>query len=451
MSSNKQSINVLLVVSFGILTMIAVVTIISLVVVTGTVSSTVQSMQHEEHSIRLGGKFSNQVRDFALALALEEDPIQLRKDLSHTLVHLSSVVPDSHRSELASIQNNFSEVDRQLTTGIIPEVFLSLKKLSTRADELAVVIEAQMADSHVEATKGTNQAMIIGAIGGISLFLLALIFTFRLRNAVTKPLHELGLAAGQFAKGNFDYRLGNVEGEEMGALARSMDQMARELTLREKTLLRNERMAAIGQLAAGVAHELNNPITVIRGYVSTVKSDSPEVNEALNIIDEEALQCQNIVADLLSYARSGDLDVQQVEMASFLGKIAERFSAIDERGVKYTSESAEVICDPGRLRQVVNNLLSNASASGTEVVMQGKSSGGHYVLEVHDNGPGVEEENYTRIFEPFYSLRKGGSGLGLSVSLSLIRAHRGTIEVGPSHLGGACFSVKLPLGAINES
>jgi signal transduction histidine kinase len=229
--------------------------------------------------------------------------------------------------------------------------------------------------------------------------------------------------------------------------------MAEELQAREARLIETERMAAIGQLAAGVAHEINNPIQVIRGYLKTMGPDTPPevLGEELNILDEEASACQRIAEDLVAFARAPELRRDEIDMERLLCESVRRFGETSEgsdQPVHLTAERGHALADGGRLRQVIRNLLVNAACFSKtdqpiEVIGRPWEVDG-YEVSVSDMGPGIPPEDRSKIFEPFFTTRAGGSGLGLSVCMSIVRAHGGTISVDNNSPGGATFRVRIP-------
>ena len=149
----------------------------------------------------------------------------------------------------------------------------------------------------------------------------------RLRGAVIKPLDRLADAARRFGSGDSRARVGNVGEGEFRALSEAFDAMAEELEAREKRLVESERLAAIGQLAAGVAHEINNPIGIIRGYLKTMGPETPPetLREELQILDEEAAACQSIAEDLVTFARAPDLRRDSFALDTLLADTLRRF------------------------------------------------------------------------------------------------------------------------------
>jgi signal transduction histidine kinase len=236
-------------------------------------------------------------------------------------------------------------------------------------------------------------------------------------------------------------------------VATAFDRMAHELALREQRLVQTERMAVIGQLAAGVAHELNNPIGIIRGYLKTMdpEGDIRTLRQELGILDEEAAHCQRIADDLLTYASVQKLDIRRIHMKDFLEESIRRLregatsGAVD---LRLAVEPYDLEADPVRLRQVVANLVVNAGQASppgatVEVIGRPGDDGGYEVM-VSDRGPGIEEHDKQRIFEPFFTKRSGGSGLGLALCLGITRAHGGSIVAENRQGGGTNFRLWLP-------
>lgn len=460
---------------FGSVSFVAIAMCAMLVLVIQEVAGLVESMRHDESSIRQGMELSAAVREMSLHIAhtvIEGDASHLgrytewRDQVQARLRTLETRIPAEERGRLYALRETTQEMDALLMRKALPATQrgefdaarLSHRELerlgeeaAREADVLATATTMQMAHAHDHATRSTRMGLLGGGLCATLIIILAIGFTARLRSVVLQPLQRLTAAALRYGRGDFAFRVGDVGNGELAAVGDAFSHMADELARREARLLHNERMAAIGQLAAGIAHELNNPIAIIRGYLKTMSADEePEaLREELSILDEEAGHCQRIADDLLTYARAQELTCDRLEMSAFLHETARRYSiSSDAAATEVRAEDAVVEADGARLRQVVLNLLNNAghvSPAGAPIQLRGKPQADRYRIEVSDRGPGLDPADRQRVFEPFYSKRRGGTGLGLAVCQGIVRAHGGTIEVIATQGGGATFLIELPL------
>lgn len=467
----------LLALGFGTVSVVAVAMCAVLLVIINDVSQLVSGMRHDEHAIRQGLELATAVREQSMHIAhslIEADDSHVahydewRAQVRSRSEQLAAFLPSAEQGRLKIIAETTARMHDRFVGVALPaarrgdsgetrrlhrEIEALGQAAAEQADALALAVESKMSHAHVLATDSTRLGMLTGGLCVWLIVALSIGFTVRLRAAVLKPLVLLTDAAQRFGRGDFDLRVGHVGQGELGALGRAFDRMTEELARREARLLQSERMAAIGQLAAGVAHELNNPIGIIRGFLKTMSpdSDSATLRAELAILDEEAAHCQRIAEDLLSYARTDVIAADRIQMRTFLEETARRFresQVASGKSLVVDVEEAPLAGDSARIRQVVLNLLTNASqASPPEAVvtLRGRREANHYRIEVEDHGPGVADGDRQRIFEPFFSKRRGGSGLGLSVALGIVQAHGGRIEVVDAANGGALFRVSLPL------
>ncbi len=463
-------------VGYGLVSIVAVAMCGILLSLISDVSGLVDHMRDDEAAIKGGLALSTSIREQYIHQAhwiIERDDEHLRRyeerlaQVKREVAALRPLVPAEHRERLENVARDSEELDRIFRTGIRPTAESGFRsdvrhlheqanavsrRASEAADTIARSVEARMAKSHMSATRSTTIALVTGAIGVSLILALSVMFTLRLRRSVLKPLDVLADAARRFGAGDFDSRVGTVGEGELLAVASAFDAMAEELDERERRLVESSRMAAIGQLAAGVAHEINNPIQVIRGYLKTMSPDSPRqaLEEELQILDEEAGACQRIAEDLVAYSRSSELQRDAVDIGELLRETARRFAETPEgrgRRIEVDATTAQVIADAARLRQVLLNLLVNAaqvSETDDPIELLGrKLDGDGYEMSVSDRGPGIDESDKPRIFEPFFSKRAGGSGLGLAVTQGIVRAHGGSISAHDRANGGTTMRVTL--------
>lgn len=276
----------------------------------------------------------------------------------------------------------------------------------------------------------------------------------------TEPLHEeIVLPNGRsFALGLYPLR-------SQGAPLRRAIVHIRETT-RERQLLdhmrRSEKLAVVGQLSAGIAHEINNPLGVIRCYAELLGASTLEQQQSddIQVILHHVEQAQSVLRDLLDFSRPQADDISECRLAEFVPSILELFKAkASSSKVTLTLNLEEglplISTDKGMLEQVLINFLLNALDAvpkGEGRITLGASCGedGKTVsVSVSDNGPGVEEAAMTRIFDPFYTTKSSGTGLGLAVAYGMAQEMGGTITVRNRYregeIAGSVFAVVLPV------
>jgi two-component system sensor histidine kinase HydH len=242
---------------------------------------------------------------------------------------------------------------------------------------------------------------------------------------------------------------------QLGALERS-----------QREALQNEKLAALGRVAAGIAHEVRNPLGVIRASASMLQEGlRPEDDafRACQFIKDEIDRLNGLITSMLAFARPGEPKVQPVEV----GRVVDRALAlageeIRRRGIVVERELspslAEIAACPHLLSQLLLGLLVNAAEAAGErghVAVRAFADGPDAVLEVADDGPGIPEAEATHVFEPFFTTKPTGTGLGLAVAQRIAAGHGGALEVvqrrGAGAAGaGACLRARLPIAGPRE-
>ncbi|MFZ5797609.1 MAG: ATP-binding protein [Desulfobulbaceae bacterium] len=226
----------------------------------------------------------------------------------------------------------------------------------------------------------------------------------------------------------------------------------------EKEMRENERLAAVGRMAAGVAHEVRNPLSSIKGLALLLKgkfaSDSRE-SETAGLLIQEVERMNRTVSELLSFARPAPLHVRKVELAELLGD-ALRFISSDTESsgiaarLELPADIPPVAGDPDRLNQVFLNLLLNAVQSmerGGELTVSASNNrdDGTVAISIRDSGCGIPPENMSQLFYPYFTTKAGGTGIGLAISQKIISDHRGVIRIDSVPGQGTTVTVELPV------
>ncbi len=294
---------------------------------------------------------------------------------------------------------------------------------------------------------------------------------------VTRPLRELRDSAEAVGRGDFSRRIERFSNDECGELAVTFNQMTTNLqtsrveleramqTVKatQEQLIQSEKLSAVGQFVAGVAHELNNPLTAVIGFSELLQNAQADEKTKghLDRIAKSAHRCHKIVHSLLSFARQEAPERKLVELHTVLDEVLE-IMAYDLRtsNVTVVKELAPsvppIMADPHQLQQVFVNILGNARQAiepfqrEGRIVIRTRSANGWVMLEFQDNGPGIKPQHLARIFDPFFTTKPAGkgTGLGLSLSYGLIQEHGGKISAQSEPGHGATFIIELPVASV---
>lgn len=279
-------------------------------------------------------------------------------------------------------------------------------------------------------------------------------------NVATRPINQMIETIRKVRKGDMKARMAVSGSDELAEMATAFNRMTDIIQRNqemEASLAQQGKMASLGVLSSGVAHEINNPLGVILGYAGYLEGKLSEDDPNYKYIHEikrESKRCKKIVQDLLSYARTPRPTLVLTNLNDLLTEIVE-FSAnhTDMRGVtirtSFDRNLPQVLLDGDQLRQVAINLILNAGGAmpdGGELLVATTPGPDHTVRVIfRDTGTGIPHESLEKIFEPFYTTKARGTGLGLAITRQIIEMHHGsiTIESEPGH--GTTVTVTLPL------
>jgi signal transduction histidine kinase len=256
----------------------------------------------------------------------------------------------------------------------------------------------------------------------------------------------LKIVANQVAAAVENARLYEGLKEQMGELRRTQAQ-----------LVQSAKLAAIGELAANIAHEINNPLTAVLGFASYLAErvgEGQPMREELDLIQEEAARARDIVRDLLDFSRQREFAVEPADLNLVLQQtigMVRRQGRLDNVSVNelYAPDLPLAEIDIARMKQVFLNIITNAvyaMSSGGSLTVRTTATDDSIQVDFTDTGSGIAPENLSRIFDPFFTTKPAvsGTGLGLSVSLGIVQSHGGVIEVKSEPGKGTTFSIKLP-------
>ena len=331
----------------------------------------------------------------------------------------------------------------------------------------------------------TNRVMLTFIIIASLCVVLLLVILYFSTTRITNPLQKMVVATQKISAGDLTQKVEVSSKDEIGYLADSFNQMTadlevaneklvewgktlekkveertKEMTEMQSRLIQSEKLASLGKLAAGIAHEINNPLGGVLIYSHLLLEDTDKNSphyENLKKIVKETSRCKDIVKGLLEFARPKEPEMSLVN----INEIVERSLSIMEgqalfQNIKikksYVSNLPKIVADSAQLQQVFVNIILNAAEAmdGNGILTIGTSLNGDGTfieIKFSDTGHGIKEEDQKRLFEPFFTTKEvgKGTGLGLAISYSIIQKHQGTIEVKSEVGKGSTFNVRLPV------
>jgi two-component system NtrC family sensor kinase len=346
---------------------------------------------------------------------------------------------------------------------------------------LDVLIPFDHFDSRI--SEGTTR---LTRLSVLSIMLICLLISILARRQVVTPIRLLLAGTERVAEGHFDQTIPVQSRDELGALSRAFNKMTKELrshdedlkrwvvTLEDKVaertkelekariwLVQQEKMASLGRLSAGVAHEINNPLTSILVFSSILRDKlDPDHGDykKISTIVNETIRCREIVERLLTFSRQDEPRKERQDVNEVVKRSLELLEnqAIFQNIRIYEDlrkDLPEISIDSNMMQQVFVNILLNAADAmpeGGDLTIRSRlapvTEGKYAVFEFEDTGKGIPAEDIPQLFDPFFSTKEKGTGLGLSICYGIIRRHGGKIEVKSEKDKGSVFTIQLPLG-----
>lgn len=347
-------------------------------------------------------------------------------------------------------------------------------------------VTMDLSEVDVQIARVRNQVLLVSVV---SIFAIGIIVALILYQFIERPIQEMVLGTKRISGGDLDHLIPVATKDEMGHLAGSFNQMTldlkeaqekiqegihtleqnvedrtRELRETQAQLLHSEKLAAIGSLAATVAHEINNPLTGIYTYIKLIErklgqgqygpEDIEKYRSYLDTSRREVERTTAIVQNLLDFTRPKEPTRKALNLVGIiedcLAMLQNKLSLNNIKVSKQITPLPDLQADPAHMKQVFINLLVNACEAmengGTLTIQTGYDpSEGTVSVVVSDTGVGIDRENLKKIFDPFFSTKEKGTGLGLSVVQGIIKRHNGQVEIDSTPGRGTDFRVILPL------
>lgn len=444
----------------------------------------------------LTAKYLSMNREFALTH--DEELLSKIKNIEGKLKELLEILP---RGPSLGTGATASGADERARIRAVLEAGRNISSLSDNLEDALEGLEKSEQDlleilgelSAIIASD-TDDAFKLGllevAVLIVAVLTLAGLFGYLMSRNIARRVADLALAASQFGAGELSARVAISETDEIGKLASSFNDMAENLQtnverrrtaeeglkalneeleqrVRDRTaelraaqdeLLRSERLAALGQVTATVSHELRNPLATISASLFTVEEAARDkgvgVERAIERIKRNIDRCDRIIDDLLDYTRMRELDLTPAQIDSWVGRVLSEYALPAGIELERDLRSRAVLhVDSSRLRQVLTNLLDNSSQAIADaahargvILVTTRIHDGRLEIAVEDSGPGVPADILPKIFEPLFSTKPFGVGLGLPLVKQIMEQHGGGVEVSNREGGGARTLLWFDLG-----
>ncbi|WP_282756596.1 sensor histidine kinase [Desulfuromonas thiophila] len=287
-----------------------------------------------------------------------------------------------------------------------------------------------------------------------------------LSRSINAPLQNLLAVARQVSRGQMQGRADGGRLHETRTLAHAFNEMLgaleaqrREIAAAHAAMARQQVLAEVGKFSLTVAHEIKNPLAIIKGSIGILRKDGPVAPEVktrmIGFLDEEIERINKLVEDFLLFARPRPPAFKQMRVVDLATSLSQRIQLMDNRiqldSQLPTDAVTTLTCDPALIERAILNVVRNALDVASVVQVQIALFDDALHLRILDNGPGFGDTDPQRLFEPFFTTKAKGTGLGLAISHEIIRAHQGTISAHSRLGGGASFDIQLPLQLQDEA
>lgn len=216
-------------------------------------------------------------------------------------------------------------------------------------------------------------------------------------------------------------------------------------------IIKKDKIYAIGEMSSRLAHDLQNPLAIIKNTIEIIKLKNPNsdknIKENYDRIERAAAKMSQQIRDVLDYVRTSNLIMGKTSILTLLNNVIKDLSIPEHSKIILPDQDVDVYCDAKQLEIAFSNLIINsiqAKNNEIKVMIQASEMDDYTIIDVIDNGRGIEKENLVRIFEPLFTTKQGGTGLGLASCKNIIESHGGTIECSSIVNKGTVFTIRLP-------
>jgi len=283
----------------------------------------------------------------------------------------------------------------------------------------------------------------------IFVVMVAIITSLLISNSISKPIQRLQNTTKQIAKGNLLEKIEISGSDEIKNLASDINSMQKSLNQAQKDLIKNERFLAIGELSSRLSHDIRNPLAVIQLAVDLWKKNHKEMTEkelkSIEMIDNANSRIKYLIENVLNFVRSQEPKYEMVSIQKILQNVKKSIHISENIQLSLPTNEIMINCDPDQIEIVLENIILNSSQAIGEdsgsITVTFKEENQYVLIQIQDSGGGIPENIISQIFDPLFTTKRGGTGLGLASCKSIIESHNGTLTVKNNP---TTFKIKLP-------
>lgn len=382
----------------------------------------------------------------------------------------------AHRNPSLVLKSAWFNIPEQdgLHPGLTGENAVVVVKRAVFGDvEFNIVSEQTTSEAFALAINLIRVTVILIFIALVAAGILGLLIV----KQVIQPIHNMALTARAVSAGDLSKRVDVKGNNELGVLGTAFNSMTTQLKalinsleqkIAERTaqlqdaqaeLIRQERLAALGKVTATIAHEIRNPLATVNTSIFSIgaaleKNETERIRRALSLAERNVKRCDNIITELLDYTRKLEIRPSKIDIDKWVGRVLDEQTFPD--GIvcrRNLSSGLEVRFDGEHMRRALVNIVTNAvhalteeDSPGKELTIETARSGNNLEIRVTDTGPGIPEDLRQKIFEPLFSTKGFGVGLGLSITKDIMEKHHGGIEINSKEGEGATVILWIPMG-----
>jgi len=348
-----------------------------------------------------------------------------------------------------------SESVSEKSFGQLIEMYIPIK---SNSGKIIGVIETyaslDLVNTYIE---NANKIIVAGTLSSIIIVGAIILMTFKtFRRNLINPIIGIQNHTKMIAEGKLDVKSQSKGYDEVKNLGNQVEIMSSKLKEQQLTITKNERLSAIGELAARLAHDLRNPLSVIRNSLILIRhrfGSNPESLEYFNRIDRSISRMSHQLENVMDFVTTRELELNSKNINEIIKNALEKANIPDSIKVNVTAEEIKLDCDPSKLEIVFDNILVNAKqaigGSGT-IDIRVKKEPDWIKIEIQDSGQGIPDDILPKIFEPLFTTKQKGTGLGLPSCKNIIEQHGGSISVKTELGKGTNFIIALPIRSLQK-